>query len=268
MYNNEKEIMMSVRRMLPFLLLNIVVSAVVSLAILYFWDNRSPQTDGVTAAEETAVAAQPIANANPLAQPAIPPTETPEPDEGPTVHIVKAGDTLGIISNIYSVPMDDIIAANNLANPNILSVGQELVIPLDGLATAVPEAEPTAMPETNVLPTPIATEPITVGNDVAVEITAVIAPGQLEDEAVQIRNTGADPVALLGWKLADRDGRFYTFGQITLFGGSVDILVHSKAGQNGPTDFYWGQTEPVWSPGELVTLLDAEDNIIATFTVP
>ena len=254
--------------MLPFLLLNIVVSAVVVLAILYFWDNRSPKVENLAAAEETAVAAQPFTNTNQLAQPAIPPTETPEPDEGPTVHIVKAGDTLGIISNLYSVPMDDIIAANSLANPNILSVGQELVIPIGGLATAVPEAAPTAAPETDVLPTPIATEPITVGNDVAVEITAVIAPGQLEDEAVQIRNTGADPVALLNWKLAARDGRFYKFGQATLFGGSVDILVHSKAGQNSPTDFYWGQTEPVWAPGELVTLLNAEDNIVATFTVP
>lgn len=259
---------MPVRRMLPFLLLNIVVSAVVVLAILYFWDNRSPKVENLAAAEETAVAAQPFTNTNQLAQPAIPPTETPEPDEGPTVHIVKAGDTLGIISNLYSVPMDDIIAANSLANPNILSVGQELVIPIGGLATAVPEAAPTAAPETDVLPTPIATEPITVGNDVAVEITAVIAPGQLEDEAVQIRNTGADPVALLNWKLAARDGRFYKFGQATLFGGSVDILVHSKAGQNSPTDFYWGQTEPVWAPGELVTLLNAEDNIVATFTVP
>lgn len=259
---------MPVRRMLPFLLLNIVVSAVVVLAILYFWDNRSPKAENSATAEETAVAAQPITNTTPPAQPAAPPTDTPEPDEGPTVHIVKAGDTLGIISNIYSVPMDDIIAANSLANPNILSVGQELVIPIGGLATAVPEAAPTAVPETDVLPTPIATKPVVVGNDVAVKITAVIAPGQLEDEAVQIRNTGADPVALLGWKLADRDGRFYKFGQTTLFGGSVDILVHSKAGQNSPTDFFWGLTEPVWESGELVTLLDADDNIVTTFTVP
>ncbi len=259
---------MPVRRMLPFLLLNIVVSAVVVLAILYFWDNRSPKTDDAAAAAATAVAPRSLTNTNQLAQSDIPPTETPEPDEGPTVHIVKAGDTLGIISNLYSVPLDDIIAANSLANPNILSVGQKLVIPIGGLATAVPETEPTAVPDTNVLPTPIPTEPVVGGNDVVVEITAVIAPGQLEDEAVQIRNTGADPVALLGWKLADRGGRFYKFGQATLFGNSVNVLIHSKAGQNSPTDFYWGLTEPVWESGELVTLLDAEDNIVATFTVP
>ena len=259
---------MPVRRMLPFLLLNIVVSAVVVLAILYFWDNRSPETESVTAARETAVPGPPFTNTNQLAQPAAPPTETPEPEEGPTVHVVKAGDTLGIISNIYAVPMDDIIAANNLANPNILSVGQELIIPIGGLATAAPEITPTAAPETTVLPTPIPTEPVTAGNDVVVEITAVIAPGQLENEAVQIRNTGADPVALLNWKLEAGDGRFYKFGQATLFGGSVDIRVHSKAGPDSPTDFYWGQTEPVWASGEPVTLLDAEGNVVATFTVP
>lgn len=259
---------MSVRRMLPFILLNIVVSAVVVLAILYFWENRTAVSGETNAGpvQATAVAQRPISQTNPLNQPPILATETAVPDEGPTVHIVKAGDTLSIISNIYSVSTDDIIAANNLANPDILFIGQELVIPIGGLATAVPP-EPTP-PPSDVLPTPIPTEPVDIGNNVVVTITAVIAPGQLADEAVQIRNTGTDPVALLGWKLAAQDGRFYKFGQATLFGNSGDILVHSKAGQNGPTDYYWGLAEPVWSSGQLVTLLDAEDNIVATFIVP
>ena len=34
---------MSLRRMLPFLLINVVVSALVMLGILYWWDARNPQ---------------------------------------------------------------------------------------------------------------------------------------------------------------------------------------------------------------------------------
>ncbi|NIP54966.1 MAG: hypothetical protein GWN76_25120, partial [candidate division Zixibacteria bacterium] len=42
---------MSVRRMLPFILINIVVSATVVLLILFIWDNRTPaeETAAVTA---------------------------------------------------------------------------------------------------------------------------------------------------------------------------------------------------------------------------
>lgn len=48
---------------------------------------------------------------------------------GPTVHIVQAGDTLFSIAQRYGVTVDAITAANSIANPNALSVGQQLTIP-------------------------------------------------------------------------------------------------------------------------------------------
>ena len=45
------------------------------------------------------------------------------------IYIVKPGDTLYRIANIYGVSIDDIINANNLTS-NILSIGQKIVIPL------------------------------------------------------------------------------------------------------------------------------------------
>lgn len=45
------------------------------------------------------------------------------------LYIVKSGDTVYQIARRYSVPMDDIISANQLQNPDALSVGQALVIP-------------------------------------------------------------------------------------------------------------------------------------------
>jgi murein DD-endopeptidase MepM/ murein hydrolase activator NlpD len=45
------------------------------------------------------------------------------------VYIVQPGDTINVISIKFNVSADDIIAANNIIDPNILSVGTRLVIP-------------------------------------------------------------------------------------------------------------------------------------------
>ncbi len=47
----------------------------------------------------------------------------------PTVHIVQSGDTVYSIGRQYGVDPQAIINANSLANPNALSVGQQLTIP-------------------------------------------------------------------------------------------------------------------------------------------
>ena len=110
---------MSARKMIPFLLLNVVVSTVVVLAILYWWDNRDDSETAVS----VPITITPAALQNTaVPQPEIAPTNTPEPDSGPPVHIVQAGDTLGTISQLYDVTVDDIMAENGLTNPNIISV--------------------------------------------------------------------------------------------------------------------------------------------------
>ncbi|HEY1407850.1 MAG TPA: LysM peptidoglycan-binding domain-containing protein [Promineifilum sp.] len=56
-----------------------------------------------------------------------------------TVHVVQPGDSLFRISLQYGVPVASIVAANNIVNPNLIFVGQELVIPgVDGPATDQP----------------------------------------------------------------------------------------------------------------------------------
>lgn len=66
------------------------------------------------------------------------PIFTPTPDNPralPTIrsgavnHIVQANDTIRVIANAYGVTIDAMIAANELANPDVLSVGQVLVVP-------------------------------------------------------------------------------------------------------------------------------------------
>ena len=253
---------MPARKMIPFLLLNIVVSSVVVLAILYWWDNR----DG---GSETAVSIPTTITPAFLQNTAVPQqelisTNTPEPDDGPLIHIVQAGDTLGTISQLYDVSLDDIMAENGLTNANIISVGQQLIIPVGGVSTPVPP--PTAVPEEAVLPTPIATEPVGSGEEV-VEITAVIGPEQLADEAVLLTNTGNAPIALQDWKLLDEDGHEYQFAQVTLFAGS-DLRLNTTSGSNSPTALYWGLNEAIWTSGETVTLQDSTGTTRISYVVP
>ncbi|MBN1287272.1 MAG: LysM peptidoglycan-binding domain-containing protein [Anaerolineae bacterium] len=78
--------------------------------------------------------------------PTMPPTPTPLP-AGTIVYIVQAGDSLSAIARRYNTTVDRIAAANNLADPNRISVGQRLLIPDQPLPTAIPPtAAPTATP--------------------------------------------------------------------------------------------------------------------------
>ena len=47
------------------------------------------------------------------------------------IHVVKAGESLWQIANSYRVPLEPIIAANGLTNPDVLVVGEALVIPME-----------------------------------------------------------------------------------------------------------------------------------------
>jgi murein DD-endopeptidase MepM/ murein hydrolase activator NlpD len=51
------------------------------------------------------------------------------------IYIVQPGDTLSSIASRFNVSIDDLMTANDITNPNLLSAGQELVIPgLEGVS--------------------------------------------------------------------------------------------------------------------------------------
>lgn len=62
-------------------------------------------------------------------------------------YIVEAGDSLGSIADKFNSTIDDIIAENNITNPNELFVGQLLVIPVN-MVTPTPTFPPTSTPVT------------------------------------------------------------------------------------------------------------------------
>jgi LysM repeat protein len=224
-----------------------------------------------------------VAAAGPTAAPAEAETEadtTPQEEveeaDGPQVHIVQAGDTLGKISTLYDVPVEAIAEANEIINVNSISVGQQLIIPVEGQEGNPSGGEDEAgdesdEPTPDVPPTPLPTEPPVQGT-VIVEISEVIGVGDLAEEAVRITNAGTRPVALQEWELFDEEGHVYSFAAVTLYGsseaGSHSILVHTEAGQKGASNLYWGQETAVWEAGETVTLRDAEGTVQATYVIP
>lgn len=257
---------MSFRQMLPFLFLNIVVSTVVVLSILFWWGNR----DGSESATEAAEATLP-AGVLPTPNIAAPPSGTIAPEataaaagSEPVVHTVQAGETLNMISQQYDVSIDDIMLVNGMDNPNFIAVGQQLTIPVGGIP------EPTAVPTEAVvaLPSPIPTEPAGATGGGVIAVSGVLDPGILDTEAVQLINSGAQEQSMQGWKVRDEDSNVYTFGDISIFGEGAGVLLHTRAGDDSFSDVHWGLSEPVWRSGEQLTLFDASERVIATFVVP
>ncbi len=90
--------------------------------------DKTPAT--TAAASPTTAATQPAASPSPAASAS--PSSSPSP--GATVtpgstYVVKSGDTLWDLAIEWGVTVEAIMAANNLANPNELSIGQELKVP-------------------------------------------------------------------------------------------------------------------------------------------
>jgi uncharacterized protein YkwD len=56
------------------------------------------------------------------------------------VHIVQPGDTPYSLANLYHVPVENLMATNNISDPTRLQIGQELLIPLDSPSETIAAA--------------------------------------------------------------------------------------------------------------------------------
>ena len=74
-------------------------------------------------------------SAIPSQQPRRTPTPTPpltqEPE--PFVHVVRRGEYLQYIADLYGVTVEDIVRLNDISNPNRIRPGQRLLIPGYGI---------------------------------------------------------------------------------------------------------------------------------------
>ena len=234
---------------------------------------------------------EPAASATTMPTSSARTTRAVEDEATPTVevvlHIVKAGDTISGMAFQYDVPEEDIIAANQLENPNFLQVGMQLIIPVGG----VPEVTATFTPAPTATDTPIPFEPpsadmtatvaaelgatttplptsLPSSGELTIEITEVLGVGQIDQESVVITNLGDRLASMQDWTLSGAGANVYTFPNFRLWAGG-GVTVHTRVGQDGnpPSNFYWGKLEPVWSAGGVITLKDAQGAVLATYAV-
>jgi LysM repeat protein len=264
------------RKQVAFIIgLNAVISAVISVLVALIFIQPSQEVPASTATTP----AEPVTTSQAV--------ETGAATAELVVHTVSAGDTISGLAFQYDVPEEDIIAANQLENPNFLQLGMQLIIPVGGVpdvtATFTPAPTPTDTPlpfeppsadmtatvaaELGATATSLPT-PVPSSGDLTIEITEVLGVGQIEQEGVVITNLGDTLADMQGWTLSGADGDAYTFTNVRLWAGG-GVTVHTRVGQDGspPSNFYWGKLEPVWSPGDVVTLEDASGAVLATYTV-
>lgn len=231
---------------LPFLLLNVVVSAITVMLVLAVWGGG----DQLPTPEPTStldVAAR-LEQAIPTATATLPPSPTP------VTYTVKAGDTLGAIAVQLEVPIENLMAANGLTNPDALSAGQVLIVPsLD--STPFPTEAPPGVEVT-----------VTPQGGPNVVIRGAYQTGILESEFVYLENLGG-VASMAGWTLEDGQGNVFTFPSFTLYnGGGVNI--YTRSGTDSVINLFWGLDRPLWESGKVVSLRDDSGKVHATFRVP
>ncbi|QYK50924.1 MAG: lamin tail domain-containing protein [Anaerolineales bacterium] len=99
------------------------------------------------------------------------------------------------------------------------------------------------------------------------QVTTVVAAGDLQNERVTIEHIGQQEVALAGWRLRDGNGIEFRFPALVLHPGG-QVSVYTREGDDTAAELYWDRQVAVWSRGEELTLLDASGNVQATYLVP
>lgn len=270
---------MNRRQLLFSVLINAVVSLVIALAVVWAFESRRPDPEELASINAPRVEpvlassgepqistpgnasnseAAPNNNVGNNGQtgnetggetPLEPETDAGEPPPQDEEYVVQAGDSLSLIATRFNITIDDIVRANNLANPDSIFSGQRLTIPLQGRQGAEQIAESSA--------------PLGEG----VEIAQVEGSGELGSENVLIVNESNLAFSLLGWRLEREGGPAYTFGNIPLFPGS-SVRLHTRGGEDSSIDLFWDESAPQWTGNTVARLINAQGIEIYRYTVP
>lgn len=94
--------------------------------------------------------------------------------------------------------------------------------------------------------------------------TVYVSDLSLQDEWVQISNTGSSPVSLNGWKIEDKGNKHtYTFQSYTLNAGTT-VTVFTGKGTSSATELYWQLDDPIWNNnGDTASLYDDSGELIS-----
>ena len=145
----------------------------VCLALVGGWSCGGVTTPSPTSTEvqlPTETASLAVSTPTPSETPTPPPTPTPTEVPQPVIHIVQEGDTLNSIAKRYGTTVKAIAEANEIADPNVIAVGQELIIPIEetSMVTVTP-SPPSPTPLVQVSPTSPSFGPIVFSDGIAAD---------------------------------------------------------------------------------------------------
>lgn len=86
-------------------------------------------------------------------------------------------------------------------------------------------------------------------------------------EYAVVSNSGADAIAIGGWRLCDRANHCFRFPADAVITGGSRVVVHSGTGRHDGERYYMGQRRAVWNnAGDTATLYDAEGATVVVFS--
>jgi hypothetical protein len=141
---------------------------------------------------------------------------------------------------------------------------------LESRTTIVSAVAPAGVEEETIQPaaTPVPTPtPLPPGDTPLIRIENVFGVSDLQNEVVLLKRIGEGELWLTGWRLEDESGQKYVFPDLLLNkDGAVQIF--TRPGVDSVIQLHWGMKASVWQPGELVTLVDPQGNVRATYRIP
>ncbi len=270
------------KRLFYYLIINVLVSACTVVAVLTIWQRYQPEIpllgDVNPLALITPLSPRALFPDYQSAVETVEPTNTPvpvadsqsgdQPAETPMAEMtytVETGDTLGAIAVKFSITVAEIIAANEIANPDALEVGQVLIIrrPLVTLSTH------TALPAEEIetaTPVPTSTT-VPLTGESRVIIDSVIGAGDLGSERAFLKRVGPGEISLTGWQLVAENGDVFNFPQLILFESGA-VFIHTREGQTTAVALYWELDHAVWESGDTVVLIDDQGEIHTSYQIP
>jgi LysM repeat protein len=118
--------------------------------------------------------ARAVSGTTPAPAPAV--TAPARPAGNGTTYVIQAGDNLSSIASRHGVTVAQVVAANQMTDPNRIRVGQSIVIPAAGIVPApspAPSPAPIAVP---AVPAPMQPAPVAAPEPVMEEAPMEPAP--------------------------------------------------------------------------------------------
>ena len=179
----------------------------------------------------------------------IPTRPTRTPTLQATTHLVQKGETLSGIARKYGVAVDELVAWNDIKNPDLIHVGQSLVV------------KPSTKDKGH---------PISPPGTANIVISYIFYDGVVKrvesDEYAQITNNGSAPVNLKGYRLNAGDpGQDFWFPDFAI-GPGQSCRVYTNEYHPESCGFSFGSGRAIWNnKGDCGYLYDATGTVVSEY---